>query len=613
MRTNLPVTNNEISLKDDVLIVSKTDIKGQITYVNRDFMEVSGYSENELMGQPHNLVRHPDMPSWAFADLWKTIASGHPWRGIVKNRAKNGDYYWVRATASPITESGRVIGYLSVRCKPARDEVLSADALYRSGEIPSGGSSLLNRFKNLSLQTKLQVLIQSAIFIMTSAATFAIAHYVKVSILDGVHQRAEGIANEVIDSANMLMVTAQISDPENRKLLISKISDTGHIVGLRLVRTEQVVKQFGPGLPEEHIKDDVESSAIASKTPYYAVEQRVNGPVYRAVTPYVVSHNFHGTDCLMCHQVEVGSVNGASDIEIDISGDMQKYQGMVIGLIVGTVILQLILFVFIKKVMHRFVTRPVEDILAHLRDLSSAKMSTNIDIARRDELGEVQCAIQSAQILLGSMINETHSLADATMRIKIALDDVNTGVMIADPYRNIIYTNKAVVRILKSVEDDIRKFQPSFNADNLVGSCIDQFHKNPSHQANLLATLNRPYSADLEIGNHHLTVLASPVINSQGERLGSVAEWSDRTTEILIEREVAEIVRAASSGDLSKRIEEQGKEGFFAALSVGLNKLLNTTQDALDTTSEVLNRVAKGDLTKTVTEDYQGILWQDQG
>jgi methyl-accepting chemotaxis protein len=107
MRTNLPVTSNEVVLKDTTLIVSKTDLQGRITYINKDFLDISGFTEAELIGEPHNLVRHPDMPAEAFADFWNNLKQGRPWSGYVKNRCKNGDFYWVLANASPIFENGQ--------------------------------------------------------------------------------------------------------------------------------------------------------------------------------------------------------------------------------------------------------------------------------------------------------------------------------------------------------------------------------------------------------------------------------------------------------------------------------------------------------------------------
>ena len=131
MRTNLPVTQNEFLLDDGKTIVSTTDLQGNINYANPYFIEVSGFTEEELLGAPQNIVRHPDMPVEAFADLWATIRAGMPWSGLVKNRCKNGDYYWVLANVTPVIENGEPVGYMSVRTKPSREQVNQAAELYR--------------------------------------------------------------------------------------------------------------------------------------------------------------------------------------------------------------------------------------------------------------------------------------------------------------------------------------------------------------------------------------------------------------------------------------------------------------------------------------------------
>lgn len=131
MRVNVPVTNIEYVLQEGDSIVSKTDLKGKITYINPSFVRVSGFSEEELLGAPHNLVRHPDMPPEAFADLWQTLKSGLPWTGMVKNRRKNGDYYWVVANVTPLKENGRTTGYISVRTKAGRAQIDTASRIYR--------------------------------------------------------------------------------------------------------------------------------------------------------------------------------------------------------------------------------------------------------------------------------------------------------------------------------------------------------------------------------------------------------------------------------------------------------------------------------------------------
>ena len=130
MRKNLPVTNTEYPVSDETLIVSKTDLKGKLTYFNDDFIAAAGFTSAELMGQPHNIVRHPEMPPEAFDNLWTTLKAGKPWLGAVKNRRKNGDFYWVLATASPIRENGEVKGFTSIRTKLPPDQRALAEEVY---------------------------------------------------------------------------------------------------------------------------------------------------------------------------------------------------------------------------------------------------------------------------------------------------------------------------------------------------------------------------------------------------------------------------------------------------------------------------------------------------
>ena len=131
MRVNQPVTQREHLLSDTRSIVSMTDTQSRITYVNPYFVEVSGFSEDELLGQPHNIVRHPDMPPEAFEDMWANLKQGVPWTGLVKNRCKNGDFYWVNANVTPVYENGQITGYMSVRTKPAREAIQAVEPIYR--------------------------------------------------------------------------------------------------------------------------------------------------------------------------------------------------------------------------------------------------------------------------------------------------------------------------------------------------------------------------------------------------------------------------------------------------------------------------------------------------
>jgi aerotaxis receptor len=130
MKTGLFVTSVETKVPENTFIYSQTNLKGVITEANEVFAEISGYSVEEMLGKPHNLVRHPDMPKAAFADMWRSLKAGRPWRGVVKNRRKDGGFYWVIANASPVREAGRVVGYQSLRQRPSRQQIAEAEAAY---------------------------------------------------------------------------------------------------------------------------------------------------------------------------------------------------------------------------------------------------------------------------------------------------------------------------------------------------------------------------------------------------------------------------------------------------------------------------------------------------
>ena len=151
MRKNLPVTQHEIEIGDHLTLMSITDPQGRITYASGSFIDVSGFPLEELQGQPHNLVRHPDMPQEAFGDLWRTIGSGDAWTALVKNRRKDGDHYWVRANATPIVRAGRLAGYMSVRTRPTRAEVAQAEALH--ARFRDGRARGLRFFRGIVVRT----------------------------------------------------------------------------------------------------------------------------------------------------------------------------------------------------------------------------------------------------------------------------------------------------------------------------------------------------------------------------------------------------------------------------------------------------------------------------
>lgn len=198
------------------------------------------------------------------------------------------------------------------------------------------------------------------------------------------------------------------------------------------------------------------------------------------------------------------------------------------------------------------------------------------------------------------------AIANTNAQVKQALDSVTGNTMIADNDFNIIYMNTAVQGMMSNAQGDIRKDLPNFDANNLVGQNIDVFHKNPSHQRNLVANMRGTYKAEIVVGGRTFGLIANPIENEKGERLGAVVEWMDRTDEVAVEKEVAGLVTAAANGDLSKRLDVGNKDGFFLSLATGLNNLVGIADDVVNDTARVLDALAHGRLTETISADYQG-------
>jgi methyl-accepting chemotaxis protein-1 (serine sensor receptor) len=200
--------------------------------------------------------------------------------------------------------------------------------------------------------------------------------------------------------------------------------------------------------------------------------------------------------------------------------------------------------------------------------------------------------------------------ARVNARLKQALDNCSTNLMISDTDGNIVYTNRAVQDMLNIAQTDIRAQLPQFDANKVMGSNFDIFHKNPSHQRNLLGALKTTYRTQIKIGVRIFALIANPIMDSQGKHLGTIVEWLDRTAETIAEKEIEDLVQGAVRGDFSSRLPLEGKTGFIAKLSQGMNTLMETSDTGLSEVVRVLSGIASGDLTQRITRDYDGIFGQ---
>ena len=203
---------------------------------------------------------------------------------------------------------------------------------------------------------------------------------------------------------------------------------------------------------------------------------------------------------------------------------------------------------------------------------------------------------------------EQKRISDENTRVRLALDACSANTMIADNDQNVIYTNEAVAGMLRVAESDVRKDLPNFTASKVLGSNIDIFHKNPAHQRQMLSALKDTYRTEIVVGGRTFSLIANPIVNPDGERLGTVVEWNDRTEEVSVEREVDNIIESAGRGELSLRATVEDKSGFFKNLCMGLNSLMTISENVINDTARVLDAMAHGKLDERIEADYQGIF-----
>jgi methyl-accepting chemotaxis protein len=461
MKLNHPVTDREVLMKPGTILVTRTNLKGIITYANDAFIEISGFGKDELIGANHNMVRHPDMPPAAFEDLWVCLKAGRPWTAPVKNRTKSGDYYWVEANVTPVFKNGKVQEYLSVRYAPSREQIQQAEFLYeklnanKASIRPTGIKAGVKNLLELGLWKKAGIIY---LIFLSPIVKSIYDHY----------------ADERYIEMSVFLSLAVLAS----------------IIGYSVIR---------------HVIDALEKS---------------------------------------------------------------------------------------RSIFYR---------------MADEQFRNTIDLDRGDEIGDFYRALYGMQVKLNSDLAYSKQVASEAMRIKQALDNVQSCVMVANNDLDIIYMNKTVADMFQNAESDIRRQLPEFDASQLMGANIDQFHKKPAHQRGLLANLAGTFSSALVIGGRHMNIVANPVKNEENERIGVVVEWLDRTHEVKIEQEIASIVEAVKAGELSSRIELADKHGFFETLSEGINELTDVIENVFRDVGSTMQSMAAGDLTNRITSDYQGV------
>ena len=467
MKLNMPVTDTEIEMDDGSFLVSKTNLKGQITYCNQDFVDISGFSHDELIGKSHNIVRHPDMPVEAFEDLWSTVKKGQPWVGMVKNRTKNGDYYWVEANVVPLLKNGQVHEYVSLRRKPAREQINEAEALYEKLRSQSYKPSLIERYRKINPFNRFGVVVKLLIAgLMSGLMAMGVSAYV-----------------------------------------MSAVSNAGD----RLLSMQSVVM---------------------------------------AVAALVVAMLASG---LLLHRRVIQKLNSASEI---------------------------------------------------MRRITDNNFMDRIDTSGDDEVGSLMRNLKIMQTKIGYEVYDSRFEAEDGKRIASAVGVSSTGIMICNALYEITYANTSAEKLFADIAGDI----PEPNGHNVSIGLIRKNLHDLIKDKTILDNINTACEREIMFGDKTFSASFSPVVDDSGRHLGMVIEWMDRTENISCENELSRIVEAAANGLLDERIDETDKHGFLLVVSRAINNLLDATSASIRDVGDVLKAVSQGDLSQKLEKDYQGVF-----
>ncbi|HMV12292.1 MAG TPA: methyl-accepting chemotaxis protein [Nitrosomonas sp.] len=617
----MPVSNVEKEMRDGEMLVSKTTPKGVVSYVNEPLIEMSGFTEQELIGQAYNIICHPDMPAEVFDDYWKTIKRGKPWDGLVKNRAKDGSYYWVYESVSPIIEGGQISGYLMLRNKPTHDQIRAAEELYRTmregsckyklreGQLFKKGfrGDLSHRLKFITIKHRIVAMVLSSL--------------IGMAIVSGLGLFGASQSNDRLRTVNedRLVPVKDLSDIRDsmqemrlQSMRLSYLTDQKNvktyfdqIMQLDKIFNEKWAKFKATSLTAE----ETELANHFSKQAEIYMQARNQFLNMIGNSDFVAARNYLEQETDPKLSQAFLALQNLQALQETIAQSEYSDAGIALKSISSAITIAVLfiacLLIYMGINLIRAVIKPISDISQVIKRVAEGDFSTQLEVRNFEEIGLLTEEIKMMQNRSGFEFNEAKRVASESLRIKNALDQSNSSIMIADSNGQIIYLNQAAEALFKTNEVGFAKELPEFKAGNLLGASFNLFNQKMN-----LMSITQSQKVDTVLGGRIFSLVFVPVINEQQQRLGTAIEWIDRTQEIAVEKEVSGVVSAAVDGDFKKRLTLEGKSGFFKHLSEAINKLMETTSTGLADVTRVLDGLAHGDLSQKIEGDYKGTMGQ---
>ncbi len=424
MKTNLPVTQREVPFPASTYLVSRTDLKGVITYVNDAFEEISGFSRTELLGQSHNIVRHPDMPPQAFADLWHTVKSGLPWRGLVKNRCKNGDHYWVEALVVPVKQNGQTTGYMSVRTPVSAGRIQEAEALY--ARLKASGAPLHTArggwFGRLSLRARLWAMLATLMVMLLIGSFIGLGGISQVNKeLKYLYQHELTPSNKINrimfllgDNRSQVMLGLQ-HDPGNPN---SKLHD--HPLALHIDNTLKNRQEINSLLDElKGIPMSAEQQALFDK--FGASRERFSKEGVNLAREALAAGQYLKANEILLLQINPlyaqMQKDGDALIQSLARAATQRYDDAetsytrVLTLAVAGTLGALLLATLGGYLLIQAIVVPLRKALNHFEQIAEGKLTEDIDVSGRDETGILLCNLGAMQAHLKAMMDEISAVS----------------------------------------------------------------------------------------------------------------------------------------------------------------------------------------------------------